>query len=75
MASAVPSRARAVGPIAARISATGSMAITSQPSAASGRVSLPLPAARSTTVRPGRRPSASASHAIASGGYSGRARS
>ena len=53
IASAVPSSARAAGPMAARISATGSTAITSQPSAASGRVSLPLPAARSTTVRPG----------------------
>ena len=52
----------------ARISATGSTAITSQPSAASGRVSLPLPAARSTTVRPARRSSSRASQAIASGG-------
>ena len=39
------------------------------------RVNLPVPAARSRTVRPGPSPRLSASHATASGGYDGRTRS
>ena len=38
----------------ARISASGSTATTRAPVGTSGRVSLPVPAARSTTMRPGR---------------------
>jgi hypothetical protein len=77
-ASAVPATASAPGVVAARNSrmpATGSTAITVAPDGASRRVSLPVPAATSATVAGAVMRSASASHATASSGYEGRARS
>ena len=69
--SAVP--ARIVTPAtrrssSARISGTGSTATTVAPLVASRRVSLPVPAARSSTVRPGRRSKRSTIRAIAAAG-------
>jgi hypothetical protein len=59
----------------ARMPALGSTAITVPGSACRTRVSLPVPAARSTTVLRGPTPSRCASRATASGGYDGRERS
>ena len=53
----------------ARISAIGSTATTCAPLGTSSRVSFPVPAPRSTTVRPGPIPVAATSQSIASGGY------
>ena len=74
MRSAVPSSARTSAGSSARISATGSTAMTSQRSSSSGLVRAPVPAARSTTVRPGPSPSRSDRNPIASAGYPGRPR-
>ena len=52
--SAVPSERCGLRRSSARISASGSTATTSAPVSTSSRVSFPVPAARSTTVRPGR---------------------
>ena len=60
MRSAVPPSAIASGTrrsSSARISGIGSDAMTFAPLGTSSRVSLPVPAARSSTVRPGRRSS------------------
>jgi len=59
----------------ARMPATGSAAIKYAPAGTSRRVSLPVPAARSTTVAPGAMRKFSTNHATASGGYDGRAAS
>ena len=70
-ASAVPATTSAADATLAstdRISASGSTAITRAPVSSSGRVSLPVPAARSTTVRPGPSASRRRRNAIASGG-------
>ena len=72
MRSAVPSSARAAG--AARVScsliaASGSIAITSSKRGIRARVSLPVPAARSTTTDRRSRPSSRMSESIASDGY------
>ena len=56
---------------AARMFSSGSIAITSAPAARSTSVSLPVPAARSTTRRPGAR---SSTQSTAAAGYEGRAR-
>ncbi len=74
IASALPSSAPSPGSTAsssARISASGSTAVTRCPSATSPRVSLPVPAPRSTTSQG----SSLVSQRTASCGYSGRARS
>ena len=76
--SAVPSSASAPGDVSAsfaRISATGSTATTRAPVGTSSRVSFPVPAARSTTTRPGPSPASAAIQSTASAGYDGRARS
>jgi hypothetical protein len=59
----------------ARISSTGSTAITRAPVGTSARVSLPVPAARSTTTLPAAIASRSTSQETAAAGYSGRTRS
>lgn len=56
----------------ARIPSTGSTATTNAPVGTSRRVSFPVPAARSTTVAPGRIPRFSTSQSTAEGGYDGR---
>ena len=58
-----------------RIDSSGSTATTAAPVGTSSRVSFPVPAARSTTTVPGPSRRCSASHATASAGYPGRARS
>src|SRR5436305_1482955 len=76
--SAVPSTTSMPGTrptSSSRMPATGSTAMTVAPVRTSRRVSLPVPAARSTTVRPARRSSCSARKPTAAAGYEGRPRS
>src|SRR5690349_2498653 len=78
ISSALPGRTSASGSRSEstrRISAIGSTAITRPASGTSAAVSLPVPAARSSTVDAGMTPSSPASQASASGGYGGRPRS
>jgi hypothetical protein len=78
IACAVPSWSSAAGTCSAsspRISADGSTATTRAPVETSSRVSLPVPAARSSTVAPARSPSRDVRSSTAARGYPGRARS
>ena len=78
IASAVPASTATSGSTIAswaRMPGTGSTATISAPVPTSIRVSLPVPAARSHTRRPGPIPTSAANRSIASGGYPGRAAS
>ena len=77
-ASAVPSRTSTPGTTStsfARMASTGSTAMILAPVGTSSRVSLPVPAARSTTVDAGPMPSSRTTKLTTAGGYDGRARS
>src|SRR6266508_2534115 len=78
MFSAAPSSASAPGTArlsCASIASPGSTAITRTPVWTRARVSFPVPAPTSSTLRPARSPSSCAIHSTAPCGYSGRARS